>query len=77
VTGFVFLLTDGTGHSATPRQGSYVKERDGRSADLLSGLDYPVTAVCARCGGTIRLAHHLQWEWRHAPVVATAAGGVS
>jgi hypothetical protein len=75
VSGFTFVPTDGTGHVATPKSGSYVRESDGAPADLLAAADYPITAVCARCDGPIRLAHPLQWEWRHAPAVAAAAGG--
>jgi hypothetical protein len=76
VTGFItFVPTDGAGHIVTPQQGSYVRESDGAPADLLADADYPVTAVCARCDGPIRLAFKLQMEWWHMPAVAAAASG--
>jgi hypothetical protein len=75
LTGFTFLPVDSAGHIATPQQGSYVRESDGQPASLLSDADYPVTAVCARCSGPIRLARKLQMEWWHVPAVAAAAGG--
>jgi hypothetical protein len=67
VSSLSFVVPDGTGHTATPKGGTYVRERDGEPAILTIADDYPVTAECARCGRRIRLGHLVQWEWQHTP----------
>jgi hypothetical protein len=71
MSGFCFTPAEPSGHTATPRKGSYVTE-EGSPASPLAGTDYPVIAACKICGGQIRLEHMLQMEWRHAPARVTA-----
>ena len=55
------------GHQAMPVEGSWYSERSQHPANLKAEFDYPVIAVCQRCGGRIRLAQLLQMEWTHVP----------
>ena len=55
-----------TGHTATPKGGSYVREADGEPASLTNAADYPVIAECKVCRGRIRLRMLIQMEWEHA-----------
>lgn len=57
---------DGT-HSADPVKDSWYSEQTQHPANLLADFDYPIIAVCATCGGRIRLARKLQMEWAHVP----------
>jgi len=51
-------------HRITPAEGS-AHRADGRPADLLNPLDYPVTAVCLACGRPIRVERMMYSEWKH------------
>lgn len=55
-------------HTITPAEGS-ARRLDGRPADLLNPLTYPVLAVCARCGRTVRLERYFYSDWEHLPDV--------
>jgi hypothetical protein len=44
---------------------------NGGAPRLIYAEDYPVIAICKICQGRIKLDHNLQWDWRHAPVVAS------
>jgi len=70
VTYISYILADATGHIATPEPASYTMENGGAPARLLYAEDYPVIAVCKVCGGTIKLDHKTQMEWRHVPIKA-------
>jgi hypothetical protein len=59
---------DDTGHLAVPEGGTYVRQRDGGVADLLSESDYPVYARCKICRGWCALLDYGQSEYRHVPV---------
>lgn len=63
---------ESSGHDAVPRKDTFEKE-DGSPADIMLSQDYPVTATCDTCSRPIRLAHKLQYEWRHVPSVAGSA----
>ena len=66
-------------HWPVPEGGTYVRESDGQTARLANESDYPVAATCKICRGRIRLAHFMQWDWKHAPleVAATPSGETS
>jgi hypothetical protein len=53
------------GHVIEPSPGTACRTRDGKPADLLSPLDYPVLAVCAECGRAIRCRRYLFADWIH------------
>jgi hypothetical protein len=67
VSGFYVLPKSPAGHTADPAKDTWRSAQGGAPADLLSDADYPITAVCATCGGSIRLDRKLQMEWRHLP----------
>jgi hypothetical protein len=69
MSGFQLIPTDSGSHEGIPVKDTWRTE-DGQPADLLSGA-YPITAVCATCGGQIRLEHRLQHGWRHVPAGGT------
>jgi hypothetical protein len=66
-----FIPNDGAGHLAEPRGGTYKQQRNGRRANLLRALHYPVTAQCVICGGRIILMFMDQVMWRHAAAEST------
>jgi len=66
------VLRGNNAHTATPSDGTYVREADGQPADVLNEADYPVSATCKICRGRIRLRMQQQWEWEHAPAKVTA-----
>ena len=59
-------LAGNTAHTATPADGTYVREADGKPARLTSGADYPVSAVYKVCRGRIRLRMLVQMDSEHA-----------
>ena len=65
-------LAGNTAHTATPVDGTYVREADGEPASLTNGADYPVSAECKICRGRIRLRMLVQWEWEHVPAQVSA-----
>jgi hypothetical protein len=69
-------LTD-VGHRALPVAGRYVSERTGQPAVLTDESCYPVTARCKACGGPIRLAVLMQWEWVHVAMTAAETAPAS
>jgi hypothetical protein len=55
-------------HQITPAEGSG-RRLDGRPADLLNPLHYPILATCARCGRTVRCERYMFADWEHLPDV--------
>lgn len=51
-------------HRITPAEGS-ARRADGRPADLLNPLHYPVTAVCLECGRPIHEERYMFSDWEH------------
>lgn len=51
-------------HVITPERGS-IRDHDGNPALGLSPLEFPLTAVCQHCGGTVRLEKFYFAEWEH------------
>jgi hypothetical protein len=70
--GIASCLAGNTGHTATPVDGTYVREADGEPASLINDADYPVGAECKVCHGRIRLRILVQMEWEHAPAQVPA-----
>jgi hypothetical protein len=53
------------GCTGSPAKGPARRVSDGEPADLLRPADYPLTAECSGCHGTIRLEQLRQMEWTH------------
>lgn len=70
--GFASCLAGNTAHTATPVDGTYVRDADGEPASLANGADYLVSAVCKICRGRIRLRMLVQMNWEHAPAQVPA-----
>jgi hypothetical protein len=62
-----YAPADGSGHTGTPRRGTW-KTRTGTAPAIPPRPgDYPLSATCKVCGGRIGLRHAVQLEWRHQP----------
>ena len=66
------FLTRENRHWPVPEGGTYKRERDGQVASLANESHYPVVADCKICRGRIRLAHYMQWDWKHEPLEPVA-----
>lgn len=53
-----------SGHEIIPEVGT-VKTLDGKPANLLKTLDYPVIAQCQKCGSLVRLERYFLADWYH------------
>jgi hypothetical protein len=65
VSGFYTLPKVPGGCQGSPVKNSARRVSDGEPADLLKPADYPLTAECSGCHGTIRLGQLRQMEWTH------------